>query len=72
MLEREIEQCGDFQIATARAKFGTKTWWAWAKMGIIQSDRPLKEPGEHVWFDFGSTRQDAAEKIKRELGLIHA
>ena len=67
MDEVQVTRHGDFEIATAR---GTSGFTAWAKMGRIQSDCPIKEPGEHVWFNFGPTREKARENILAELGLL--
>ena len=42
----------------------------WAKMGPILGTNPFNEPGEHVWFEFGDTREAVVNALKRELGLI--
>ena len=62
----EVTTHGDFQIATGRGESG---FWAWGKMGLIQTDSPLKEPGSHVWFNFGKTREEAKTRLLNELGL---
>ena len=61
-----VTRHGEFEIATGR---GVSEFTAWAKMGRIQSDCPIKEPGAHVWFNFGATREDALARILAELGL---
>lgn len=66
MKEVEVTQHRDFQVATARGKSG---FISWAKMGKIQTDCPLKEPGANVWFNFGHTREEARHRILEELGL---
>lgn len=58
---------GDFQVATAPGATGG--FVAWAKMGHIQGDCPITEPGQHVWFDFGRTREEARDHVLAELGL---
>ena len=63
----EIERIDDWQIASAQAPTGR--WWAWAKMGQIQGQCPLSEPGNYVWANFGETREEALGKTKEELGL---
>jgi hypothetical protein len=67
MDEVEVTRHGDFEVATAKGKGLGFT--AWAKMGRIQTDCPIKEPGAHVWFNFGATRKMARERILAELGL---
>lgn len=62
----QVTQHGDFEVATAR---GASGFTSWAKMGRIQSDCPIKEPGAHVWFNFGATRDEAHARILAELGL---
>lgn len=63
----EVTRHGDFEVATAKSKgFG---FTAWGKMGRIQTDCPIKEPGAHVWFNFGPTREKARENVLAELGL---
>lgn len=66
MKDVEITTHGDFQVATAR---GPNGFTAWAKMGAIQTDCPIKEPGTHVWYNFGRTREEARHRILDELGL---
>jgi hypothetical protein len=66
MKDVQITTHGDFQVATAK---GENHFTAWAKMGRIQTDCPIKEPGEHVWFNFGATREEARERVLDELGL---
>jgi hypothetical protein len=63
----EVTRHGDFEVATAKGRGAGFT--AWAKMGRIQSDCPIKEPGEHVWFNFGATRKEARERVLFELEL---
>jgi hypothetical protein len=65
-----IERIQGWQIATARARHGLRRWWAWGKMGSIQGDSPLTEPGSHVWCEFGDSREEASRKLKQELGLL--
>ncbi|GAB2182665.1 hypothetical protein DLREEDagrD3_28880 [Denitratisoma sp. agr-D3] len=65
MQDVEVTGHGDFEVATARGKFG---FTAWAKKGKIQTDCPVKEPGEHVWFNFGKTRSQAQDAILVEIG----
>lgn len=62
----EVTRHGDFQVATA---YASGTFVSWAKMGRIQADNPVDEPGQHVWFNFGVTRVQARERILEELGL---
>lgn len=66
MKDVEVTTHGDFQIATARGKTG---YTAWAKMGKIQTDCPIKEPGNYIWFNFGNSREEARKAILDELGL---
>lgn len=66
MKDVEVTTHGDFQVATA---LGPNGFTSWAKMGMIQTDCPIKEPGAHVWFNFGSTREEARSRILDELGL---
>jgi hypothetical protein len=63
----EVQREGAWSIATAP---GRSCFMAWAKMGRITGTSPINEPGEHVWFEFGSTRQEAADKLRRDLGLM--
>lgn len=63
----EVTRHGDLEIATAKGEGPGFT--AWAKMGRIQSDCPIKEPGAHVWFNFSTTREESIERILVELGL---
>lgn len=67
MQEVEISTHGGWQVATARGSSGGFT--AWAKMGRIQSDCPIKEPGEHVWFNFGESREEARRRVLAEVGM---
>lgn len=67
MKKVEVTRHGDFEVATAKGEGPGFT--AWAKMGRIQTDCPIKEPGTQVWFNFGSTREEAILKILVELGL---
>jgi hypothetical protein len=66
MKDVEVTKHGDFQIATGRGEHG---FTAWGKMGTIQTDCPIKEPGAHVWFNFGLTREEAESRLIDELGL---
>ena len=66
MRDVEVTRHGDFEVATARGEHG---FTSWGKMGRIQSDCPVKEPGTHVWFNFGRTRQEARDRTLVELGL---
>ena len=63
----EVETCGDWQIATAPGELGG--FMSWGKMGRITGTNPVNEPGEHVWFNFGGTREQASRNLKVELGL---
>jgi hypothetical protein len=67
MRERIVERSGSWHIATAIGASGR--FVSWAKMGPITGDGPLTEPGYHVWFNFGATRDDAVKAIKQELGI---
>lgn len=69
MKDRQISKHGDFQIATAKGASGR--FIAWGKMGKIVADDPVTEPGNHVWFQSGATREDAKDKLLDELGLKH-
>lgn len=66
MNDVEVTRHGEFEVATARGMDG---FTSWAKMGRIQTDCPIKEPGAHVWFNFGPTREIARDRILVELGL---
>lgn len=66
MQDVEVTRHSDFEVATAHGKNG---FVAWAKMGRIQTNCPIKEPGAHVWFNFGTTRHEARDRILAELGL---
>lgn len=68
MKERVIERLVGWQIASAPSRIGNG-FVSWAKMGPIQGASPLSEPGAHVWFNFGATRAEAVQNIKRELGI---
>ena len=65
---REVTQHGDWQIATTESK--VSGFMAWAKMGRIVADDPISEPGAHVWFAFGPTRDAARISLLKELGLL--
>lgn len=67
MQKIEVTKHGDFQVATAR---GGEGFVSWAKMGTIVADCPVEEPGSHVWFNFGSTREEARGRILKELNLL--
>jgi len=69
MDDRQIERIRGWQIATACARHGSKSWWAWGKMGQIQGSSPLSEPYSDVWIQYGATREEASRKLKEELGL---
>jgi hypothetical protein len=63
----EVTKHSDYEVATIPGSYDG--FVAWAKMGRIQGINPVDEPGEHVWFNFGQTREDAKRKILNELGL---
>ena len=67
MQEVQVSTHGGWQVATARGASGG--FVAWAKMGLIQSDCPIKEPGQHVWINFGATRDEARNRVLAEVGL---
>lgn len=54
----------DFEIAVGKGKSCFVTW---AKEGKIQSNYPLLEPGDHVYFNFGDTCEQALERILAEI-----
>lgn len=60
---------GYFHVATMPNRNGGG-FVAWAKMGSIIGAHPLDEPGAHVWFNFGSTRDEARGNLLAELGLM--
>jgi hypothetical protein len=62
-----VDRLNGWSIATARGATGR--FVSWAKMGMIQRDSPITEPGAHVWFEFGETRSEAPNKLRAELGL---
>lgn len=66
----QIERMQGWCIASARAPAGTRSWWAWGKMGLIRGGCPLSEPGRHVWAQHAATREEAVQRLKTELGLI--
>lgn len=39
---------------------------AWGKWGRLETDCPLREPGE-VWFDFADTAEEAEAKVRGEI-----
>jgi hypothetical protein len=65
--EKQVTRHGDFQVATAKGK--GDGFLSWAKMGMIQGDCPLSEPGDPVWFDFGKTREQARANVLAQVGL---
>lgn len=43
-------------------------WIAWAKKTPIVSNSPMEEPmDEDVWFDFGSSKEVAVQKVAASL-----
>jgi hypothetical protein len=64
----KVSQHGAYQVATMPSVRGG--FMSWAKAGEILGPDPVREPGE-VWFEFGRTRDEAAAKLLRELGLAH-
>jgi hypothetical protein len=68
---RRIQRAGDWYIATAACRV-SGDYVAWAKMGPITGRSPMDEPGGHVWFQFGATREQAIERLYRELGICAA
>lgn len=65
---RQVTRHADFNLATIPNRNGGG-FIAWAKMGEIRGTNPLDEPGRPVWFEFGSTRDEARDKLLGELGL---
>ena len=65
--QRVVTRFGDFCVATVPHPSGG--YVAWAKMGNIVGPSPLYEPGQHVPFAFGRTRDEAREKVLEELGM---
>ena len=61
------ERHGDFEIAVGR---GVDGFLAWGKMGRIQTTCPVLEPGNHVFVNFGTSREEARDRLLSELGLI--
>jgi hypothetical protein len=41
---------------------------AWGKRGHIQTDCPVREPGD-VWFAFGGTEDAAVGALAKEMGV---
>lgn len=67
--EKQVTRHGDFEVATARAAKSSSGFMSWAKMGRIVGDCPITEPGAHVWFNSGRTREEARDRLLAELGL---
>lgn len=61
-----ITQVRDWQVASRR--LGSR-FYAWAKMGKIQGDSPMTEPGCNVYFNSAETREEATRLVLDELGL---
>jgi hypothetical protein len=59
-----------WNIASARAPAGSRSWWAWGKWGLIQGGCPLSETGR-VWAQHAETREEALRLLKEELGLAY-
>lgn len=68
-LERVVTAHGPWRVATAPCRAGVG-FYSWAKTGEISGGCPLTEPGVDVWFEFGSTHDEARAKLLRELGLL--
>lgn len=67
-MDVEIKQYGQWQIASRPPKLG-RFFLAWAVRwpDRIRGDGPLSEPHADVWFEFGRTREDAEEKLLKDL-----
>ena len=66
MKNKQVQVVGPFHIASAQGELG---FVSWGKMGPIHGDDPISETGEHVWFQFGVTRDEAVTRLLSELGL---
>ena len=66
MNDIEITRHGAFHIATAQGK---TCFVAWGKMGPIQAQDPIREPGNHVWVNYEATREEARRNLLGEFGL---
>lgn len=64
----DIQKKGAWSVATKPCVNGSG-FMAWAKMGQIVGSDPIDEPGAHVWFDFGPTREAASAKVLQQIGL---
>jgi hypothetical protein len=64
---RRVSKHGDFSVATMPSRAGGG-FVAWAKVGEIVTTCPIAEPG-WVWFEFGTTREEARDKLLTEIGL---
>jgi len=64
---RRVTRHGDFNLATMPNRHGGG-FVAWAKVGEIVGMSPLDESG-FVWFEFGSTRDEARDRLLDEIGL---
>jgi len=62
----EITKHGDWEVATKKCKLG---YTSWAKRGKIQGTNAVNETGQHVWFNFGNTREEARKAITKELNI---
>lgn len=67
MTSKTIQRLGRFWVATKQHPDGQ--WVAWAQTTPIYGDEPLAETRERVWLATGSSREQAAAKLKRELAL---
>lgn len=67
MTEKQLIRRGDWHIASANGLSGR--FVAWGKMGPIVADDPVREPGEHVFFEFGETREAAVKRLIDSLGI---
>jgi hypothetical protein len=63
----EVLHFGGWRIASRPPRDGG--FIAWAKFGEIHGTHPIDEPGEHAWFEFGSTRDEAISKLRAELAI---
>lgn len=67
MKTREVHRVGRFWFATTQRPDGQ--WVAWAQTTPIYADAPLTESVERVWLASGSSREQAAAKLKQQLAL---
>ena len=65
-----IEQHGPWQFAVRHKRNGGDGFIAWGKVGVIQGDCPLFEPGDPVHFGFGDTEDEALKDAMSETGLV--